>query len=714
MTAAAAPLPDTTRAFIIERQGDLGIVWFDLPGEKINKFSSTVGLEFSALIDELAAATDLKKIIFASRKPGIFIAGADVSEFTKATSADEAREYVRFGQQMFQKLAKLPQVTVAAIDGACLGGGCEMAISCDWRVITDSPKAQIGLPEVKLGIFPAWGGVTKLPRLIGLPAALDIILNGKALDGKRAKKAGLVDEVVEPGILLDVAKKFAERGKRKGGGRTKFYIEGNPLARNLIFNKARKAVLAQTHGQYPAPLKAIEVMQYAMGTSVERGLEKEAQEVAPLIMGDVAQNLVRLFFLMEDSKKDPYPVKPLDVREAGVLGAGIMGGGIAQIVVDKTPADVRMRDINWKAIAGGMKAASRVWRKKVERRRMTRGEMARKLARITGATDWSGFSRADVVIEAVVENLPIKRQVLAEFESLSKPNAIFATNTSTIPITNIAAEAKRPENVVGMHFFNPVDKMPLVEVIRGEKSSDVAMVTVANFARKLGKTVVYCNDGPGFIVNRILGPYMNESGFLLEEGNSIESIDKAMIDFGMPMGPMALLDEVGLDVAAKVAVILGEAFGARLQQKSTIVDKLYADGRHGKKNGRGLYIYEGGKRQGPDPSVYKVLGIRSPKPADANAVVERTIFAMINEASLILDEKIVASAGELDLAMIMGTGFPPFRGGLLRYADSLGLPYILARLDELSSTLGPRFTPNEALKRVAERDGKFYRAYARS
>ncbi|HJQ37891.1 MAG TPA: 3-hydroxyacyl-CoA dehydrogenase NAD-binding domain-containing protein [Thermoanaerobaculia bacterium] len=714
MTAAAAPLPTITRAFTIERQGDLGIVWFDLPGEKINKFSSTVGLEFSALIDELAAASDLKKIIFASRKPGIFIAGADVSEFTKATSADEAREYVRFGQQMFQKLAKLPQVTVAAIDGACLGGGCEMAISCDWRVITDSPKAQIGLPEVKLGIFPAWGGVTKLPRLIGLPAALDIILNGKALDGKRAKKAGLVDEVVEPGILLDVAKKFAARGKRKGGGRTKFYIEGNPLARNLIFNKARKAVLSQTHGQYPAPLKAIEVMQYAMGTSVEKGLEKEAQEVAPLIMGDVAQNLVRLFFLMEDSKKDPYAAKALDVREAGVLGAGVMGGGIAQIVVDKTPADVRMRDINWKAIAGGMKAASKVWRKKVERRRMTRGEMARKLARITGATDWSGFSRADVVIEAVVENLPIKRQVLAEFEALSKPNAIFATNTSTIPITNIAAEARRPENVVGMHFFNPVDKMPLVEVIRGEKSSDVAMVTVANFARKLGKTVVYCNDGPGFIVNRILGPYMNESGFLLEEGHTIESIDKAMTDFGMPMGPMALLDEVGLDVAAKVAVILGEAFGARLQQKSTIVDKLYADGRHGKKNGRGLYIYDGGKRQGPDSSVYKVLGIRSPKPADANAVVERTILAMINEASLILDEKIVASAGELDLAMIMGTGFPPFRGGLLRYADSLGLPYIASRLDELSSRLGPRFTPNEPLKRLAERDGKFYQAYARS
>jgi len=433
-----------------------------------------------------------------------------------------------------------------------------------------------------------------------------------------------------------------------------------------------------------------------------------------LAMGDVAQNLVRLFFLMEDSKKDPYAAKPLEVREVGVLGAGVMGGGIAQIIVDKSGADVRMRDINWKAISGGFKAASKVWKKKVERRRMTRGEMARKLARITGTTDWSGYSRTDLVIEAVVENIQIKRQVLAEFESLAKPAAIFATNTSTIPITQIAAEAKHPENVAGMHFFNPVDKMPLVEVIRGEKSSDAAIVTVANFARKLGKTVVYCNDGPGFVVNRILGPYMNEAGFLLEEGNSIESIDKAMLDFGMPMGPMALLDEVGLDVAAKVGVILGEAFGSRMQERSVVVDKLYADGRLGKKGGRGLYVYEGGKRQGPDASVYKIIGVRSPKPADAKAVVERTILAMVNEASLILAEKIVASAGELDLAMIMGTGFPPFRGGLLRYADSLGLPYIQARLDELSSRLGPRFKPNEPLKRLAERDGKFYQAYARS
>ncbi len=713
-SVAEAPPPIATKAFTIERDGDLAIVWFDLPGEKVNKLSSPVLRELSGIIDELGASRDLKKVIFASRKPGIFIAGADVTEFTTVEGVEQAKAYVRLGQEVFTKLTKLPQTTVAAIDGACLGGGCEMAISCDWRVISDSPRAQIGLPEVKLGIFPAWGGTSKLPRLIGLPAALDIILNGRALDGRRAKKVGLADEVVESGILLEIAKKFAARGKRKGGGRTKFYVEGNPLARNVIFGKARKAVLAQTRGNYPAPLKAIDVMEYAMSAGVEKGMAREVEEAATLVNNEVAQNLVRLFFLMEESKKDPFSVKPRDVGYVGVLGAGVMGGGIAQIVADKTNVEIRMRDINWKAISGGMKAAAKIWKKKVERRRMTRGEMQRKLARITGTTDWSGFPRADVVIEAVVENLQIKRQVLAELEALSKIDAIFASNTSTIPITNIAAEAKRPENVVGMHFFNPVDKMPLVEVIRGEKTSELAMVTIAALARKLGKTVVYCNDGPGFVVNRILGPYMNESGFLLEEGNTIESLDKAMIDFGMPMGPMALLDEVGIDVAAKVAKILGEAFGARMQQQSSVVEKLYADGRHGKKNGKGLYLYENGKRQGPDPSVYKVLGLRSTHPADAKAVAERMVLMMVNEASLILDEKIVGSAGELDLAMIMGTGFPPFRGGLLRYADALGLPYILARLDELSTRVGPRFTPNAPLKRIAERDGKFYQAYVRS
>jgi 3-hydroxyacyl-CoA dehydrogenase / enoyl-CoA hydratase / 3-hydroxybutyryl-CoA epimerase len=547
-------------------------------------------------------------------------------------------------------------------------------------VMVDDPKAKIGLPETNLGIFPAWGGTTKLPRLIGLLAALDIVLQGKQLDAKRAKKVGLVDEAVPRAILMDVATQFSQRGPRQGGTRTKFYIEGNPLMRKFAFSKARKTVMEKSRGKYPAPLAAIDVMEAGLSHGVEEGLRREVEDVGKLITGEAAQNLVRLFFLMEESKKDVIAVKPLTIENAGVLGAGVMGGGIAQIIADKTDASVRMRDINWKAIGGGMKAAARVWKKKVERRRMNRGEMQRKLARITGATDWTGFQRADLVIEAVVEKLEIKRSVLAEFEALAKPEAIFATNTSTIPITDIAAEAKRPENVVGMHFFNPVDKMPLVEVIRGAKTSDLAAVTVAAFARKLGKTVVYCNDGPGFVVNRILAPYMNEAGFILEEGHTIDSIDEAMLEFGMPMGPLALLDEVGIDVGAKAGAVLHAAFGERMNA-STAIENLLADGRLGKKNGKGVYVYEGQRRKEPDAAIYRLLGLTSTHPVDARVAVDRMVLLMVNEAARILDEKIVATAGELDLAMIMGTGFPPFRGGLLRYADTIGVKAIVARLE---------------------------------
>jgi 3-hydroxyacyl-CoA dehydrogenase / enoyl-CoA hydratase / 3-hydroxybutyryl-CoA epimerase len=394
------------------------------------------------------------------------------------------------------------------------------------------------------------------------------------------------------------------------------------------------------------------------------------------------------------------------VTVLGVVGAGTMGAGIAQL---GAAAGMRtlLHDPVPEALEHGAENVRLGLGKWIEKGRI--GQDATSLLEPVSRLD--DLSPCELVIEAAPERADLKRDLFGALSMVCGDDVVLATNTSSIPVTSLAGAAARPENVVGMHFFNPVDRMPLVEVIRGAKTSDAAMVTVASFARKLGKTVVYCNDGPGFVVNRILGPYMNESGFLLEEGNSIESLDKAMIDFGMPMGPMALLDEVGIDVASKVAVILGDAFGARME-RSSVVEKLYKDGRYGKKNGKGLYVYKDGKRQGPDASVYKVIGVSSPHPADARAVVERMTLAMINEAALILDEKIVATAGELDLAMIMGTGFPPFRGGLLRYADSLGLPYILARLDGLTK-LGTRFVATEPLRRLAESGKKYYEAYAR-
>ena len=706
MSVTEAP---TTSAFRLEPDGDTAVVWFDLPGEKVNKFSSAILDQLDAILAELEGMREVRVVVIASAKPGIFIAGADLEEFGSISTGEEAARFVRHGQKVFTRLSKIPQVTVAAIDGVCLGGGTELALNCDYRLMSDSSKSQIGLPETKLGIFPAWTGTTRLPRIIGIPAALDLILTGKTLDAKRAKRTGIVDDVVAPAILLDAARQFGRKMGRKRGlesSRTKFYIEGNPLSRKVIFSKARSTVREKTGGHYPAPIAAIDAMETGFSEGYEAGLRAEVQEVAKVAMTDVANNLVRLFFMIEEAKKAEGP-PPRQIDSAGVLGAGLMGGGIAQIIVDKAGVPVRLKDINWNALASGMKSAAKIWKKKVDRRRMTKNEMNRSLASITSTLDWTGFEKVDVVVEAVLENLEVKQQVLKEFESVARPGAIFATNTSTIPISRIAAAASHPENVVGMHFFSPVDKMPLLEVIRGKETSEETVSTIAAFGRRLGKTVVICNDAPGFIVNRILGPYLNEGGYLLKEGNSIESIDKAMVGFGMPLGPLALLDEVGIDVAGKAALVMGEAFGDRMPA-SPLVERLLADKRYGKKNGRGVYQWKEGKRTDPDPAIYSLLGVSSPRAGSSDEMVVRMVFVMINEASRILDEGVAASAADIDLAMIMGTGFPPFRGGLLRYADRIGIGFVAQKLKDLAARHGERFTPSPALEKLAASGKGFY------
>lgn len=711
MTSVPDP-PIATGAFRLEtdRSSD-GVLHFDLPAEKANKFSSAVLLEFEQVLFALRGRS-LERLFFVSDKPSIFVAGADVSEFTKVTSRDEVIQFVQLGQRLFAEVTSLPFVTVAVIDGACMGGGCELALSCDWRVMTDSKKAVIALPETKLGIIPAWGGTTKLPRLVGLPAALDMILTGRSLDGRRAKKIGLVDEVVSSATSLESAKQFVSgKGKRNGlTDRTHFYLEGNPLARKLIFSRARKQTLEKTRGKYPAHLAAIEVMETGYREGAAAGLDAEARAAAALIFGDVSKNLVNLFFLLEETKKESGP-PPAIIGSAGVIGAGLMGAGIAQAIAEKD-VSVRMKDVSYDALASGMRAAAKVWRKKVERRRMSSAEMGLKLARITPSVDWSGFAAVDLVIEAVLEKLQVKQAVLAEFEAVAKPHAIFATNTSTIPITDIASSAARPENVVGMHFFSPVDKMPLLEIIRGEKTSDETLATVVAFGRKLGKTVVVSNDGPGFIVNRILGPYINEAGFLLEEGNAVERIDEAMVDFGMPLGPLELLDQVGIDVAEKAAEVLVAAFGDRIQPSSLLRAAL-ADGRLGKKNGKGIYLWKNGKRENADPSIDRLIGSSRREPASTEEMQERMVLGMINEAARILDERIAASAADVDLAMIFGTGFPPFRGGLLRYADKRGAAEIVEQMRRFESAGMPRFAPSEALQRLAAARLAFYERYAK-
>lgn len=707
-------------AFQLEIQPDgLGVVTFDLAGEKVNKFSREVFTELSDLLVRMSRESRLRGLVFRSGKPDVFIAGADVKEFV-TLRPDEIREGSARGQALFEQIARLPYPTVAAINGVCLGGGTELALACDWRLMSDAPKAKIGLPEVRLGIFPAWGGCARLPRLVGLPAALDLILTGKQLDAKRAKKIGLVDEAVPAAIFEEWSLRFARtklgaskprRGRRGPSSVKDFALESNPIGRRLIFKAAREKVWKETGGHYPAPLEALAVIEASYGKSIEEALEIESGRIGNVFGGDVQRNLLSIFFWTEEVKKetgagDPA-LRPRPVTRVGVLGAGVMGGGIAQLAADKgLPA--RMKDIAPEMLAKGFAAAAGIWKEAVRRRRLKPREMSRKMGLLSGTLDYSGFALCEVTIEAVVEKLGVKRAVVAEWEAAVPREAIFASNTSTLPIGEIAAGALAPERIVGMHFFNPVHRMPLVEVIRGPRSSDEGVAAVFALAKTLGKTPIVVKDSPGFLVNRILAPYLSEAVRLVKEGCSIEEVDRVMTDFGMPVGPIALLDDVGLDVALKAGEVLQAAFPERI--KAAGDEALAAAGRLGRKVGKGFYEYEQGKRLGPAREAYEVLGVqpREASPLPQDLVRDRLVLPMVNEAAHCLAEGVVSSAAKLDLAMIFGTGFPPFRGGLLRYADSLGAEKVRSRLEELAERFGTRFVPAERIREMARDGRKFH------
>jgi 3-hydroxyacyl-CoA dehydrogenase/enoyl-CoA hydratase/3-hydroxybutyryl-CoA epimerase len=696
----------------------LAVLTFDLPGEKVNKFSRGVLAELSDVVSRLAGERKIRSLLLTSGKPDVFIAGADVKEFLNARSG-EIESSVREVQAIFQGFAELPYPTVAVINGVCLGGGTELALACDYRLMSDSKKAQIGFPEVRLGIFPAWGGCTRLPRAVGLQAALDLILTGKSLDARRAQKIGLVDEAVPDPIFSDFVRRFArqKRGSAKPptargpSSLGTMVLEGNPFGRKVVFAKARQKVMRTTGGHYPAPLEALAVIEEGYGKPIREGLDSEARHIVRIFGGGVQRNLIALFFATEEVKKETGVsnpnVKPRPVSRIGVLGAGLMGGGIAQVAADKgIPA--RMKDIDPKALAHGFGAAAAIWRDSMRKRRLSRRELSAKFGLLSGTLDYSGFARCEVTIEAVVEKLSVKRSVLKDWEAAVPRDAIFASNTSTLPIGEIAAEASQPARIVGMHFFNPVNRLPLVEIIRSEKTSDETVATVFALARTLGKTPVVVVDRPGFLINRILAPYLSEAVRIVEEGSAIETVDRAMIDFGMPVGPIALLDDVGLDTAVKAGEILQAAFPERMRAAGQ--ESLVAADRLGRKAGKGFYDYENGKRRRPSKEAYAALKVQpSEKPSlSANEIVSRLTLPMINEAAYCLSEGVVASAVKLDLAMILGTGFPPFRGGLLRYADSLGAPRIARELSELAARFGARFSPAPRILEMARTGETFY------
>ena len=691
-------------AFDLDIHGDgIAVLTFDLPGEKVNKLTTSVMDELGSLLDTLASGDQIKALVITSGKADTFIAGADIAEIRDITDPVRGEALSRKGQAIVGKIEELPFPTVAAIHGACLGGGLELALACDHRVISNDAKTVLGLPEVRIGIIPGFGGTQRLPRLVGLINSLDIILTGKNVHPKKAKRIGLADAVTFRESLLAVALDTA----RHAAGRERFravrarrpllarVLESNAITRSIIYSKARKNVLAETRGNYPAPLAALDAVRAGYTDTADAGYAKEAKLIGGLIATEVSKNLIHVFYLNEALKRDRSAAAFMGER-AAVIGAGIMGGGIAQLFAERG-MPVRMKDLSTTAVGAGFAAASKIFRKREKKGILDRLQARDGMDRITGTTDWSGFRAIDLAVEAVVENMDVKKQVLREFEAVAREDAVFASNTSSLSITELATAAKRPGSVVGMHFFNPVEKMPLVEVVRGASTAPEAVEAVVALSRRLGKLPVVVNDGPGFLVNRILMPYLGEAIRMFQEGGSIEAIDRALMRFGMPMGAFVLLDEIGIDVAFKVSEILRQGLGDRIGA-SPLLASLYHDGHFGKKNGKGFYRYENGRRTAPDPAVIGRVGKPERRAQlSPEEITDRTVLLMVKEAALCLEEKIIDRPDLLDAALIFGIGFPPFRGGLLRYADGLGAQKVVEKLDVLAQKHGDRFRPSSSL-----------------
>ena len=703
--------------FRIEREGEVALLVLDVPGAPVNTLNKDARTEFETLLPQLAADTSVKAVVLISGKAENFIAGADIEEFTKLRTADEAAALSRNGQELIQRIEDFPKPVVAAIHGACLGGGCELAMACTWRIATDHPKTVIGLPETMLGILPGAGGTVRMPRLIGLRAALDIILAGKSERAVKALKLGLVDELVHPAILrqtaVAAARRLVERRPLRAPmpkGLVAAFLDRTKFGRGIVARMARRQVLKKTLGNYPAQPRAIDVILTGLDHGPAAGYAAEHIAFGELAVTDVSRKLVGLFFADTALKKDDPAggAAPIAVKRLGILGAGFMGASIAGTAVTQAEVEARMKDADLKAVGRGIKSATGIVDGRLMRRRITKSEAERLRALISGSDRYVGFHSCELVIEAVFEDLDVKRQVLKEVEEVTGPKTIFATNTSTIPISQIGANATRPGQVIGMHFFSPVDKMPLLEIIPTDRSTPETIATAVAFGRRMGKKVVVVKDHPGFWVNRILTPYLNEAGRLLSEGTPIDQLDRVLLKTGFPVGPVALLDEVGLVVAQKAGKVMHAAFGARLEPAPLLATML-ADQRQGRKNNRGFYHYHDGHKTGVDDSVYDLLGVH-PKPRDPKEIEERCLYAMLNEAAMAYAEGVVRSPRDGDMASIFGIGFPPFRGGPLRMIDDLGAANVVQTLERLAAKCGPRFKPAESLVRMAKDGAKYYGA----
>ncbi|WP_022940448.1 3-hydroxyacyl-CoA dehydrogenase NAD-binding domain-containing protein [Psychromonas hadalis] len=701
---------------------------FDVENEKINKLDANTLLELKDHLSVLAINQDIKLLVFESAKEGIFIAGADINEIKDIITLDEAYQKARFGQQILHQISQLPFSTLAVINGACVGGGCELALACRYRIMSDDKKAIIGLPEVSLGIIPGFGGCVRLPKLIGLQAALQLILTAKLIPAKQALRLKLIDAIYNHSLARDAIDTFIGKllndvkfSKQIKAKRNKSFsqklLEDNPLGRSLIFKKATQNLLQKTEGHYPAPLQALKVIERIVNMHTEDALEEELHGFAEVAITDVSKNLIQLFFTNEALKKESgisdTTIKAQTIHQASVLGAGVMGGGIAWLF-SKNDKNVRLKDIEWNAVAKGYQTANLYYQQMKKHRKIKEDQIRYKMSHIAGCINYNGFKQIDVVVEAVVENMEVKKRVLAEVEAQLPEHAILASNTSSLSITDMATDLKRPENMIGMHFFNPVNRMPLVEIIPGEKTSQQTIASTVQLAKQLGKTPIVVGNCAGFLVNRILIPMLNEAALILQEGGSVIEIDKAIKQFGLPMGPFVLADEVGIDIGFHVATILEQAYGERMKVAGIFTHLFKEEKLLGKKSGLGFYKHVEKSPIRYNKSIDSILTFYQadnhikPQSFNAEMIVDRCILVMVNEAVRCLQEDIIKNPAYLDMAMLMGTGFPAFRGGLLKYADNRGLQNVCDKLTELSELYGQRFIPAQLLLDKAKNQQTFY------
>ncbi|WP_020409422.1 fatty acid oxidation complex subunit alpha FadB [Hahella ganghwensis] len=702
-----------------EIEDGIAVLTFDLQGESVNKFNRLTLEELRQATDKLKTQ-DLKGLVVTSNKD-CFIVGADITEFQDLFAGPEEELVANnlYANQIFSDIEDLPYPTVTAINGIALGGGMEMCLSTDYRVM--STKAKVGLPEVKLGIFPGFGGTVRLPRLIGADYAIEWICAGGEKRPEQALKEGAVDAVVGPEQLMDaslailnqvVDGKFdylARREEKKGK------LKLNPMESMMAFETAKGYVAGQAGKNYPAPVEAIKVMQKHAGMTRDKALEVEAKGFAKMAKTSVAASLVGLFLNDQELKKKAKELEPVagDVKQAAVLGAGIMGGGVAyQSALKGTP--IIMKDIAPAGIELGLKEAKKLLVKRVDKGRMKPEQMADVLNSITPALSYGDFKNVDLVVEAVVENPKVKDMVLCEVEDVVREDTILTSNTSTISINRLAKNLKRPENFCGMHFFNPVHMMPLVEVIRGEKTSEKAIATTVAYAKAMGKTPIVVNDCPGFLVNRILFPYFGGFSLLVRDGADFQKVDKIMERFGWPMGPAYLLDVVGMDTAKHAGDVMAEGFPERMKySEKTVVEAMFEAERFGQKNDKGFYAYEldkkGKQKKVIDPSVEALINSVQGEAKDFSdeEIIERMMVPLCIETVRCLEDGIVDSPAEADMGLIFGIGFPPFRGGALRYIDSIGVEEFCKIADKYAD-LGPLYHPTDGMREMAKSGKKYF------